>query len=108
MLSHHCELFRSSPRRPRVEADQLPCFLRLATDPERMEKAIAIKVPWILNAFFKVGFRSSSKREGEPRNEAHFFFSLSRSQIILPWIDPVTRAKLVFNAVSIFSLPEPV
>ncbi|KAL7409031.1 CRAL-TRIO domain-containing protein [Mrakia frigida] len=39
--------------------------------PERMEKAIAIKVPWILNAFFKV---------------------------ILPWIDPVTRAKLVFNA----------
>ncbi|CDZ97252.1 Phosphatidylinositol transfer protein PDR16 and related proteins [Phaffia rhodozyma] len=38
--------------------------------PERMGKAIAINVPWILNAFFK---------------------------IILPLIDPITRAKLSFN-----------
>jgi hypothetical protein len=38
--------------------------------PERMGKAIAINVPWILNQFFK---------------------------LILPLIDPVTRAKLSFN-----------
>jgi hypothetical protein len=47
---------------------------------ERMGKAIAVKVPFVINAFFK---------------------------LILPWIDPVTREKLSFNeaAVRVFSYP---
>lgn len=47
------------------------------TDPERMGKAIAINVPWLLNAFFK---------------------------LILPIIDPVTREKLSFNEAAVSPL----